>query len=243
MFLKQKDFAFAPYSHEGFSGQKLLATRKSDGQKFIVKSASAECACNEFLYFSIAKEFGLRTLDFYLFEKDERCKTFTTGYAIAIEYIEDASHIGSKSLGISKNPMDYFAHRALASAFWEGDTFEMLTDKNHYIYRIDPTESFGVDGVSIRMLDIGFKNFPSRVNHIISSISSMSSYINENHSSDECAVFKDTLEKLYLLPIKKIESIVDTICQLYPKPLKQVYMNYFEDFKAAYESVKDCQSI
>jgi hypothetical protein len=38
---------------------------------------------------------GLKTLDFYLFEKDLEGTAFRSGYAIAIEYLEGAQQIKS----------------------------------------------------------------------------------------------------------------------------------------------------
>jgi hypothetical protein len=66
----------------------FLATRKINGKRFVVKQASPDCACNEFLYYSVAREIGLKTLEFHLFERDFERKGFRSRYAIAIEYID-----------------------------------------------------------------------------------------------------------------------------------------------------------
>ena len=68
MGFKRKDFIFEEYPHEGNSGRKLLATRKSDGNKFIVKHEDPSAVRNEFVFYSLAKELGINILDFGLFD-------------------------------------------------------------------------------------------------------------------------------------------------------------------------------
>jgi len=157
MLLKKADFKFEPYSASGDSGALYLATRKADGKRFVIKQASPDCACNEFLYYSVAREMGLKTLDFYLFERDDECKTFRSGFAIAIEYLADARHIKSivveqgavknwkeyyKSMVAERaeiiNWQEHFYHYALSRAFIEADWLEMLRGKDGFYIGLTP---------------------------------------------------------------------------------------------------------
>ena len=241
MLFKTAGFTFKPYAHVGFSGRKLLATRKSDGKKFIVKHEEPECACNEFVYFSIAKELGLKVLDFHLFEKDDQLFRHN---AIAIEFIEkDNSKMGRIADVKSKikNSLDYFSHRALEGAFWQGDTFQTIIGNDGYIYRIDPTESFGIDVGTIGWIKhFGSPRIVPRGESIYGYLKTASNGIKE----DGCTAFEhnhflETLACLNKIPVKKIEAIVNEVCKLYAPGLKEVYMSFFADFKKAYKRFQD----
>ena len=156
--LKVKDFSFEKFRDGGDSGHMYLATRKKDGKKYVVKHWYSDCACNEFVYFSVAKALGLRTLDFYLFENDVTKKTFFSGYAIAIEYIDADDLAGfSKQKDRIRNWQDFFSHKALFAAFSEEDSFEFLLNCEDLLYRIDTSASFSIDYVTIASL--GFTEF------------------------------------------------------------------------------------
>jgi hypothetical protein len=76
----------------------------------------------------------LKTLDFYLFEKDERRQLFGSGYAIGVEYINTVPLVDFvKQKNEIVNRPDYFGHLALYNAFMECDSFKVLLDKNRLI--------------------------------------------------------------------------------------------------------------
>lgn len=62
------DFVFSQIPHqEGDSGRLLLAKRKVDrNDRYLVKHAYTDCACNEFIYTKLAQAMGycMRTLSY-----------------------------------------------------------------------------------------------------------------------------------------------------------------------------------
>ena len=58
--VKTTDFVFsAPFEREGDSGKLLLAKRKADrSDRYFVKHAFTDCACNEYVYTKLAQAMG-----------------------------------------------------------------------------------------------------------------------------------------------------------------------------------------
>lgn len=89
--VKTTDFVFsAPFEHEGDSGQLLLAKRKTDrSDRFLVKHAFTDCACNEYVYTKLAQAMGYKMPDVMLFQLSdtEKRKYFKTEYIIGARYL------------------------------------------------------------------------------------------------------------------------------------------------------------
>lgn len=66
---KTTDFVFsAPFEREGDSGKLLLAKRKTNrSDRFLVKHAFTDCACNEYVYTKLAQAMGYKMPDVVLF--------------------------------------------------------------------------------------------------------------------------------------------------------------------------------
>lgn len=236
MLLKQKDFKFEVFSADGDSGELFLATRKTDGKKFVVKHAFSDCACNEFLYYSLAKELGLKTLEFYLFEKDSKRAGFKSGYAIAIEYIDCAkrlSDIAAQKRTEIKNWREYFYHRALFAAFIEEDGAEFIIDKDNYLYRIDTTESFGINYFIIGAIttqaaqQTAYRMSADREERVCVKLCEQGNLIKETYTETDYKIFCEAIERLSEMDIEQIEQIVEELCMVYPKELMSYYMNFF----------------
>lgn len=210
---KQNDFEFEKYAHEGFSGQKLLATRKSDGKRFIVKHEDAKGIANEFVYFSIAKELGLKTPEFHFFETDNIGKRFKSGCAITIEFIDVQKLEGlpNESSGI-KNWSDYYAYTALRGAFHHHDGFEIILSKDGYLYCIDTSDSLEGSSQSIELW-----------------LSTVYKFAKRGFTADGWEqIFLDTLRALPDMPIQKINAILNDLCEIYPPQIKKHYLDFLE---------------
>jgi hypothetical protein len=238
---QKADFNFETFRTDGDSGALYLATRKADGKKFIVKHELSDCACNEFLYYSIAKELGLKTLEFNLFEQDKKGDLFKSRYAIAIEYIKGASHLKNISTerGGLKNEQEYFSHFALFAAFIEEDGLEILADKDGFIYRIDPTESFGINYFIINTIQL-----QAMQDHVVRMIRDMEERVYKRIREygdmikgkyTDYSIYKATLKRLSEIEPERIDEIVDEVCKVYPKGLADYYVNFLLSCQAACE--------
>ena len=231
MLLKIKDFEFEPFKHDGDSGQKYIATRKSDGKRFMVKHGKFECACNEYLWYSIARELGLKVLDFHLFEEDESGELFKSMYAIAIEFVEGRALIDfKKDRPRIKNWQDYFGFHALFAAFSEEDGWEIRLGEDGYIYRIDTTASFQLNEESIFAKLAMREMFPPA--YIQSLIQGKYEQLKEVYPKD-IGLFVDTLRRLTNLSRAKISKHLDVVCKLYTPHMKKVYLEYFDACREA----------
>jgi len=240
MILKQADFDFKVMKNKGDSGNLLIATQKADGKKFIVKHQRADNACNEFMYFAIAKELGLPTLEFYLFEKDETKKRFKSKYAIAIEYLEDAKKFDYdiETRDQVKNWQDSFKHWALFAALTEHDGFEILQDKDGHIYRIDPTDAFCFSYFVEKIDKPEILEFLTNLamnyhKQVYGELTQHFKKLSSENGKAEQKLFLDTLKKLTELADDKIDPYLDELEQVYPQDFTHCYVFFIESCKLA----------
>jgi len=222
---KIKDFIFEPFKLDGLSGTKLLATRKKDGRRFVVKEESAVGTMpinnggdvrNEFVYHSLIKELGLPSLEVFLFEKFSKGKSGLDGYAVGIEYI-DAKPLTKQE--IQQNPNINMAHlvgfHALSHALSDFDNrIEILITKHNRIYRIDAAESLHYD-TSLRRIKMGYE-------HVI-----------ENFGQEHSHHYINTIKAVADLPFAKIESILDRLVEVFPTEIKDEYVDFFNKCQSA----------
>ena len=152
------DFTFSPIRPEGRvgdSGPLLLAKRKSDrGDRYLVKHAYTDCACNEFVYTKLAQAMGYRMPDAVLFQfsEGEKRTCFKTEYVIGERYLTvvDAAPTYEKIRERAKNWEHYFAFYGLYSLTGESDGMELLLAEDGLLYRVDTADAFPI---SNRQLD------------------------------------------------------------------------------------------
>ncbi len=86
------DFLFSqPFPHDGDSGPLLLATRNANRkERYLVKHAYTDCACNEFVYTKLAQAMGYCMPDAVLFQRSKgaQCPCFKTEYIIGERYLK-----------------------------------------------------------------------------------------------------------------------------------------------------------
>lgn len=147
---KTTDFVFsAPFEREGDSGKLLLAKRKTDrSDRYFVKHAFTDCACNEYVYTKIAQAMGYRVPDVVLFEfpETERRKHFKTEYIIGAKYLNIVNPFPSyeEIREKAKNWEEYFCFYGLYSMTGEMDGIEVPLADDGYIYRVDTTDAFPI---------------------------------------------------------------------------------------------------
>jgi hypothetical protein len=239
VLFKVKDFKFEIHSDGGDSGQLYLAMRGTDGKKFIVKHEYADCVCNEFVYFAIAKELGLKVLECNLFETNNS-GIFKYGRAIAIEYIEKqkiGKIVGNKSK--VKNWQEFFYHWALYTAFLEADGMEMIVDKNGYCYRIDTTDALALSDTFALGIShpVAFehlcKHMPENERMIFDELTFKSREIKEKYSQEEYGLFRGAIEKLAHFDLEKLNPYLNELCKVYAKEIKAYYIKFLTSCKNA----------
>ena len=219
MVLKQTEFTFEEYPHEGLSGIKFLATRKRDGKKFIVKHQVREDVINEFINYSVAHELGLKTPEFYLFERDECGKLFKSWYAIAIEFIDIVEPRGAMNPeGGTINWSDYYSFIAMKAALLHTDDYsEIVRCKDGYLYFIDTAESLSFNATS----DVIFAFIKNFYDH------------GQVHYKDYDGwgdFYIETINKLADLPTQKISKFLDKLCEVFPLDIKGLLKTHFLDY-------------
>lgn len=136
------DFSFAPYlpNREGDSGALLLATAKVDSTvQYIVKSETAELACNEFLYHKIATLLGLHTQEVKLF-RDAPSHRFAAGSRYSPNAIPYRLEGSDKA-----NRHDFFCFEALYIILNEEDSEEFYIDEKQRVFKLDNAAAFCMD--------------------------------------------------------------------------------------------------
>ncbi len=154
------DFVFSQIPHqEGDSGRLLLAKRKVDrNDRYLVKHAYTDCACNEFIYTKLAQAMGYCMPDAVLFQLSpgEKRPYFKTEYIIGERYLNvtDSMPAYEKVREQAKNWEHYFSFYGLYSLTGEGDGVEILLADDDRIYRVDTADAFPISNFQLDMAGI-----------------------------------------------------------------------------------------
>jgi hypothetical protein len=137
--LNAKDFTFAPYNPSvgTDSGKLLMATAKGDAQvRYVVKAASPELACNEFMYHKVAAALGLHTLEVKLFEGVAGSRD-----AAGIRFSPSARLFDCRT-ATAENFRDFCAFHTLYVILNEEDSQEFYIDERERVFKLDNAASF-----------------------------------------------------------------------------------------------------
>jgi len=154
--LQAGDFTFEPFNPGigGDSGALQLATAKTDPQiQYIVKSATPELACNEYIYHKIASALGLNTPEVKLFHNNSKLK-----YAAGIRFIAEArKYLYDKNADDNEGYIaDFCAFQTLYVILNEEDSQEFYLDGQGRLFKLDNAASFNIGSYDIVL--IGRKN-------------------------------------------------------------------------------------
>lgn len=144
------DFVFSKATEQGGdSGALLLAKRKTNkSERYLVKHAYTDCACNEFVYTKLAQAMGYCMPDAVLFQLSpgEKRPYFKSEYIIGEKYLNvlDAAPSYEKVRELAKNWEQYFSFLGLYALTAESDGVEILLADDHQIYRVDTTDAFPI---------------------------------------------------------------------------------------------------
>ena len=151
------DFTFADFSplgHVGDSGPLLLARQKGNRQnRYVVKHALTDCACNEYVYTKLAQAMGYTMPEAVLFQLSptEKRRYFFFQAEDGIRdldlKIKSPSYAQIREMAI--NWKEYFSFGGMYAMFGEGDSFETPLAEDNKIYRIDTTDAFPISNFQL----------------------------------------------------------------------------------------------
>lgn len=236
--IQTADFTFSPFcplGRIGDSGSLLLAKRKSDRkERYVVKHACTDCACNEFVYAKLARAMGYTMPDVLLFQisVEEKRRYFKTEYIIGLQYldleIESPTYPEIRERAANWN--EYFSFLGMYAMFSESDSFETPLVKDGLIYRLDTTDAFPLSTWQLNDagIDISFdgKNpHDIRKRQLLSSDFSSAlhrfwcdSYFESSLKKDQegCKHFLEPFARFREVPSDYIDDFLNTLCYFYP---------------------------
>lgn len=222
-------------THDGDSGQLLLAKRKTDRKdKYLVKHAYTDCACNEFVYTKLAQAMGYCMPDAVLFQisSDEKRSYFKTEYIIGERYLNVINPTPTYETirEQAKNWEHYFAFHGLYSLTGEGDGVEILLADDNQIYRVDTTDAFPISNWQLDIAGInqeigGYNPYLETKKQLLSTDFSDSLNISWcNRCLEKCSEIDSAGRAHFLEPFARLQDIrgdyiddfLNTLCYFYP---------------------------
>lgn len=242
---RSDEYVFEFFQDGGDSGLMYLGTSKLDGSKHIIKHAYADCACNEFIFYSIGTLLGCRIPHTHLILPSPTGgrDLFETEYVAGISYLESAEPL--KSLEALREPHlidQWLTSQAISVMLGDEDCMEHLVAEGN-LYRVDTANSFRM-GQMIPIF-LGAVSTPMQKEAHAQMLGMIKSAI-ENEQARTTTDFHELLEEqcqkwgtvflpTFLTTFQRVESLVvsdilpalDTLCQVYPDALAEYYLGYF----------------
>jgi len=243
------DFVFSPIKPSdrvGDSGPLLIGKHKINrSERYLVKHACCDCACNEFVYTKIAQAMNYKMPDVVLLRvpPEEKRRCFGTEYIIGAKYlniINDApafSTIKERAL----NWREYFSFRALYALTGEGDSFETPLADDGFIYRVDTTDAFPTDefilsqaGINIEVNGRNNKEFweSKLLNMDINNHwqkDNLAWWLNQlaqTHGKECIAPFLEPLARIQDISTEYVDGFLHTLCYFYPDFIGVFFKKY-----------------
>lgn len=245
------DFILEPFLNNGDSGQLFLATHKRNPEeKYIIKHAYYDCACNEYMYSKMGNQMGIQIIPVKLFIIDEQSEKFKCDFVCGIKYLEGCKPIHFAEIEMQKeylqNWKDYFKMLCLEALFEESDGIEIVT-YNNKLYRLDTTASFTISDFDIHPLaypyhlqDIDISQFAHM--NILQKAERNTKYRLASWKQGVDSFIKKYGEQYleyYLEPFhlfthitkKQIEEWIQILTFIYPNVIGEYFKNYFHNLK------------
>ena len=235
----------------GDSGKLYLATNKyNHKEKYILKHAFYDCACNEYIYSKIGNKMGIKIAPVKLFILDDKKDKFKSDFVCGIKYFENSEHVNYNYIVKNKNNIsnwqDYFRMLCLESLFEESDGIEVIK-YNDEIYRIDITAAFTISETYIQMLaydykanGINIKNFAKKeilrlakgnTDWRLSSWKHGIDYFLETYDQKYFGYYLETFKLFEKITEKDIEEWVNILTFFYPNMIGEYFKLYFKNLK------------
>jgi hypothetical protein len=252
---KTTDFVFsAPFEREGDSGKLLLAKRKTDrSDKYFVKHAFTDCACNEYVYTKLAQAMGYKMPDVVLFQlpDTEKRKYFKTEHIIGARYLNIIEPFPSYEVIRERatNWEEFFCFYGLYAMTGEVDGMESPLAEDGYIYRVDTTDAFPISNWDLDYAGVYQEAQGVVPNELIRQtlqareLSSAVDFGMCDFCLDFC-IKKDAkvCKPLFLEPFQRIQEISDAYIDGFLNTLCYFYPDYIGDFFKRYIAALKQQS-
>lgn len=240
------DFVFSgPLQHHGDSGSLRIATRRANrAERYLVKHAYTDCACNEFVYTKLAQAMGYSMPNVVLFQLSpgETRPYFKTEYIIGERYLnvksDDLSYEEIKAQ--ATNWKQYFSFHGLYAMTGESDGLEILLADDMQIYRVDTTDAFPLSVYQLDMAGVnrdlnGMNPYLLAKAQLLSS--DMSGILNRfdcDWQLNNCRKKVANCQSLFLEPFTRIQEIqadyiddfLNTLCYFYPDFIGDYFKRY-----------------
>ena len=250
--LQTKDFTFSKFggsAKEGDSGALLLAKQKADKNiRYVVKHAYTDSACNEFMYYNIAKALGISVPKVKLFNisEGEKRNYFITETIAGIEYINITQDIRRNFEKINKdeilNWQDYFSFEALFCILCEDDSFEIVIADNRKLYKIDNTAAFNLNNYLLDNLGFDFQYHDSidirkTLYEQLMKLADYSQYDNYmirynyiagKYGKETAKNYLMVFEKFAQINLDVFDDSINTLCYFYADILGDFYKRFLE---------------
>ena len=235
-FLNIKDFTLEPYnpSHDGDSGALFLATSKEDSAtQYIVKSATPELACNEYMYHKAASALGLHTQEVKLFLPSPRFR-----YAAGIRYEKDAREATQADLSVGASCFpDFIAFQTLYVILNEEDSQEYYLDGDGRLFKLDNAASFNMQSYDVAMLnaiseDEAIEKLRRKLAHTeYNKYAIILRLVTEHHGEAGRSACLAMFERFTRLDVAALEEAVDDVSEVYSIILGEYYYAFWESRK------------
>lgn len=238
--LDAADFTFAPFmpEREGDSGALQMATLKVDSRiQYIIKSATPELACNEFMYHKIASALGLYTQEVKLFRGILNCP-----YAAGIRYSPKAQKFICADADIA-NRHDFYRFETLYVILNEEDSEEYYIDELNRVFKLDNAASFHINyyfaGVAFSK-----KKLSAKTEHSLHSMLMHTEYAKYNilhriiidkHGEEAGKVCMEMYERFAAFDETLLDAAYKTLDSIYPSWLSDYYCEFIQIRKAECE--------
>lgn len=244
--LDADDFTFEPFAQRrgdnGDSGSLLLATHKSNpAHKYIVKHAFCDCAANEYVYSKLVRAMGLKMPAVKLFRLSDPLDDtlFGTEYVCGIEYLNVVDADPSlEVIGRAKNTDDYYMFHTLYMMFREGDIVQAVLADDGYIYRIDCSDAFAIDHMTLMIAGVDDANGGS--GNLTTGLSrlwnppdmheTIRQYVNI-YGEDRIPALTDPLFAVQQIRKPYIDQFLNTLCYFYPDHIGEYYSRFLTEMK------------
>jgi len=237
--LKASAFTFAPYSAGGDSGALFLAvSRKNPGVRYVIKSATPELACNEFMYSKIASLLGLHTQEAKLFKGIRGHK-----YAVGIRFSPNARKFRHDDADES-NRRDFYAFQTLYVILNEEDSQEFFIDERERVFKLDNAAAFNIGAILAGATFTGAipdKWMESKIESLIQSSLSHTEYdkygimlriLTERYGQEAGNVSLDMFKRFAAFDETALDEAYISLDVVYPERLSDYYREFIRNRKA-----------
>lgn len=250
--VKTTDYVFsAPFAHEGDSGKLLLAKHKVDhSDRYFVKHAFTDCACNEYVYTKLAQVMGYKMPEVVLFQLSDAEKRdhFQTEYIIGARYLNiiDAFPSYKTIRECAKNWEEYFCFYGMYAMTGESDGIELPLADDDFIYRVDTTDAFPISNFDLDFAGVhqevqGFvpdeyikQVLQSReLGHVVNfSVCDFCLELCREQDAQVCdQLFLDPFRKIQEISDAYIDGFLNTLCYFYPDYVGDFFKRYIAALK------------